>query len=74
MTQPAGNSTLDLTSFDDHQYHRWVNVHALEDSGSVIFDINLNRIRIQLPNMNLGTQVKLMITAASAAYTPPHFK
>jgi hypothetical protein len=50
-------------------------LHALEDSGSVVFDVNMNkRIRIQLPNMNLGTQVKLMITAASAAYTPPHFK
>jgi hypothetical protein len=48
-----------------------VNVARLGRQWFGIFDINLEQLN-STSQHNLGTQVKLMITAASAAYTPPH--
>ena len=74
MTQPPGNSTLTVTSFDDHQYHEvdLINIARLgrqwfgesfEVKDEQEFDFNF-------PNIDSATPVKLMLTAASAAFTP----
>ncbi|MFV8347111.1 type IX secretion system sortase PorU [Flavobacterium sp. ZB4P13] len=74
MAQPSGNSTLTVTSFDDHQYHEvdLINIARLgrqwfgesfEVKDEQEFDFNF-------PNFDSSTPVKLLLTAASAAFTP----
>ena len=74
MVQPSGNSTLTVASFDDHQYHEadLINIARLgrqwfgesfEVKDEQEFDFNF-------PNFDASTPVKLMVTAASAAFTP----
>jgi hypothetical protein len=70
MTQPTGNSTLNLTTFDDHQFHELdlVNIgHLGREWFGESFDINF-------PNIDTATPVKLSLNAASVAYTPTSFK
>jgi hypothetical protein len=78
MNQPIGDSTLKIASFDDHQYHELdlVNIARLGRQWfGESFDINLEQeFEFNFPNIDPSTQVKLMITAASAAYTPTSFQ
>lgn len=73
MAQPSGNSSLTVTSFDDHQYHELdlINIARLgrqwfgesfEVKDEQEFDFNF-------PNIDSSTPVKISLTAASAAFT-----
>jgi hypothetical protein len=78
MTQPTGNSTLNLTTFDDHQFHELdlVNIgHLGREWFGESFDINLDQeFSFSFPNIDTATPVKLSLNAASVAYTPTSFK
>ncbi|MDZ4331176.1 MAG: peptidase C25, partial [Flavobacterium sp.] len=74
MAQPSGSSTLNITSFDNQQYHEvdLINVARLgrqwfgesfEVKDEQEFDFNF-------PNFDPSTPVKVLLTAASAAFTP----
>jgi hypothetical protein len=77
MVQPSGSSTLNLTSFDDHQYHevdliniarlgrQWLG-ESFEVKDEQEFDFNF-------PNIDSSIPVKLSLTGASAAFTPTTF-
>ena len=77
MTQPSGSSTLTLSTFDDHQYHELdlVNIaHLGRRWFGESFDINQEQdFEFNFPNFDTSTPVKLMITGASAAFTPTSF-
>nr|WP_309755773.1 type IX secretion system sortase PorU [Flavobacterium sp.] len=74
MTQPSAGSTLNVNSFDDHQFHevdltniarlgrQWFG-ESFEVKEEQEFDFNF-------PNIDTTSPVKLMLTAASAAFTP----
>ena len=78
MVQPVGSSTLNLNSFDDHQFHELdlVNIgHLGRQWFGELFDINQDQeFSFSFPNIDTATPVKLNITAASAAYTATSFK
>ena len=78
MTQPAGNSTLTLNTFDDHQFHELdlVNIaHLGRQWFGESFDINQEQeFEFNFPNLDPATPVKIMTTTASAAFTPTSFK
>ncbi|MFV8355236.1 type IX secretion system sortase PorU [Flavobacterium sp. XS1P32] len=74
MTQPSAGSTLNVTDFDDHQFHevdltniarlgrQWFG-ESFEVKEEQEFDFNF-------PNIDTTSPVKLKLTAASAAFTP----
>ncbi len=74
MTQPSAGSTLNVTAFDDHQFHevdltniarlgrQWFG-ESFEVKEEQEFDFNF-------PNIDTSSPVKLMLSAASAAFTP----
>ena len=74
MTQPSAGSTLNVTAFDDHQFHevdltniarlgrQWFG-ESFEVKEEQEFDFNF-------PNIDTTFPVKLMLSAASAAFTP----
>lgn len=74
MTQPSAGSTLNVTNFDDHQFHevdltniarlgrQWFG-ESFEVKEEQEFDFNF-------PNIDATSPVKLMLSAASAAFTP----
>ena len=74
MTQPSAGSTLNVTAFDDHQFHevdltniarlgrQWFG-ESFEVKEEQEFDFNF-------PNIDITSPVKLKLTAASAAFTP----
>lgn len=73
MTQPSGVSTLTVTAFDEHQYHEvdLINVARLGrqwfgESFEVKDEQEFNFV---FPNIDSSTPVKMMLTAASAAFT-----
>ena len=74
MTQPPGNSTLTVTSFDDHQYHEvdLINIARLGRQwfGESFEVKDEQEFDFTFPNIDSATPVKLMLTAASAAFTP----
>jgi hypothetical protein len=78
MNQPQGNSTLYLTTFDDHQYHELdlVNIaHLGRQWFGESFDINEEQeFEFEFPNIDIATPIKMKITAASAAYTSTSFQ
>lgn len=78
MTQPQGSSTLDLTDFDDHQYHELdlVNIARLGRQWlGESFDIKQEQeFEFDFPNINTSAPIKIAATAASAAYTPTSFQ
>ena len=72
--QPSGNSTLNITSFDNHQYHEVENINILRlgrqwfgESFEVKDEQEFN---FNFPNIDSSTPVKMHVTAASAAFTP----
>ncbi|RDI49520.1 type IX secretion system sortase PorU [Flavobacterium glaciei] len=77
MTQPSGNPTLTVTSFDDHQHHEedLINIARLGRQWfGESFDIkDEQEFNFTFPNIDTTTPVKLMISAASAAFTPTTF-
>ena len=75
--QPAGNSTMTLTSFDDYQFHEQdlVNIARLGrqwfgESFEVKDEQEFNFI---FPNLDSSVPVKIIITAAAAAFAPTSF-
>ncbi len=78
MIPPTGSSTLNLNTFDDHQFHELdlVNIGRLGRQWfGELFDINQDQeFSFSFPNIDTATPVKLNITVASAAYTATSFK
>ena len=77
LSQPAGNSTLTLTSFDDHQHHE-VDLANIARLGrqwlGESFEVkNEQEFDFTFPNFDATSPVKIMLTAASAAFTPTSF-
>ncbi|MFV5693447.1 type IX secretion system sortase PorU [Flavobacterium sp. LT1R49] len=78
MTQPSGNSSVTLNTFDDHQYHELdlVNIaHLGRQWFGESFDITQEQeFEFNFPNYDATTPIKIMATTASAAFTPTYFK
>jgi hypothetical protein len=78
INQPSGNSTININTFDDHQFHELdlVNIAKLGRQWfGEAFDINQDQeFEFNFPNIDLSTPIKIKMTAASAAYTPTSFK
>jgi len=78
MIQPAGSSTLNLNSFDDHQFHELdlINIVRLGRQWfGESFDINQDQeFTFTFPNIDAATPVKLNINTASSAFTSTSFK
>lgn len=77
-TQPSGNASLSLTSFDNSQYHE-LDLENIAHLGrqwfGEAFDINQEQeFEFNFPNLDPTTPVRLSLTTASAAYTPTAFK
>ena len=77
LTQPTGNSTLTLTSFDDYQFHEEdiVNIARLGRQwfGESFEVKNEQEFDFVFPNFDSSAPVKIMLTAAAAAFTPTSF-
>ncbi|EIA10358.1 type IX secretion system sortase PorU [Flavobacterium frigoris] len=78
MIQPQGVNTINLTTFDDHKYHELdlTNIaHLGRQWFGESFDINQEQeFEFNFPNIDPTTPIKIMTTAASAAYTPTSFQ
>lgn len=78
MAQPSGISTLNLSTFDDYQFHELdlVNIARLGRQWfGESFDITQDQeFTFNFPNIDLSTPVKLNVTTAAAAFTPTSFK
>ncbi|WP_309840819.1 type IX secretion system sortase PorU [Flavobacterium sp. 2755] len=77
LTQPTANSTLELNTFDDYQYHEVDQtniVHLGRQWLGESFDINQEQeFTFNFPNLDTTTPVKIELNAASAAFTPTSF-
>lgn len=77
LTQPSGNATLELNTFDDYQSHETdlTNIaHLGRQWLGESFDINQEQeFSFSFPNLETSFPVKIEINAASAAYTPTSF-
>lgn len=75
--QPTGNSTLELNTFDDYQFHEVdkTNIaHLGRQWFGESFDINQEQeFEFNFQNIDTSIPVKIEINAASAAYTPTSF-
>jgi hypothetical protein len=78
LTQPSGNITLNLSAFDDHQFHELdlINIGKLGRQWfGEVFDINQDQeFSFNFPNIDTSTPIKLRINSASVAYTTTSFK
>ena len=78
MVQPTGDITLNLSSFDDYQFHELdlVNIVRLGRQWfGETFDINQDQeFTFTFPNIDTSIPVKLNITSASSAFTSTSFK
>ncbi|MBA4317712.1 MAG: peptidase C25 [Flavobacterium sp.] len=78
MVQPTGASTLNLSTFDDYQFHELdlINIVRLGRQWfGESFDIKQDQeFTFTFPNIDAATPVKLNITTASAAFTSTSFK
>ena len=78
MNQPAGNSSLLLNTFDDHQYHEidLVNIaHLGRQWFGESFDIKQEQeFEFNFPNIETSSAIKIKTTAASAAFSTTSFK
>lgn len=78
MSQPSGTANLNLTTFDDHQFHEidLVNIGKLGRKWfGEVFDINQDQeFSFDFPNIDTSTPIKLSLNATSAAYTTTSFK
>jgi hypothetical protein len=77
MPQPTESSTLNLNTFDDHQFHE-VDLTNIGKLGrqwfGEVFDINQDQEFIfNFPNVDLSTPIKINANAASESYTQTKF-
>ena len=77
LAQPSGNNALNLTTFDDHQYHELdlVNIaHLGRQWFGESFEVkDEQEFDFIFPNMDSSVPVKIILTAAAAAFTPTSF-
>lgn len=77
LNQPTANSTLDLNTYDDHQYHEIdkINIaHTGRQWFGEAFDIDTEQeFDFNFPNLDPATPVKIDLNAISAAYTATSF-
>ncbi|WP_374174831.1 type IX secretion system sortase PorU [Flavobacterium tructae] len=77
LNQPTGNSTLELNTFDDYQFHEIdkTNIaHLGRQWCGESFDITQEQeFNFNFPNIDTSVPVKIELKAASAAYTPTSF-
>ena len=78
MNQPSEAATLDLTTFDDYQYHEndFINIaHLGRQWFGESFDINQEQeFEFNFPNVDLSNPLKIKVVTASAAYTTTSFQ
>ena len=78
MFQPSGNSISTITTFDDYQYRELDLVNILNLGRQWFgesFDINPEQeFSFNFPNIDTTSPIKLIIKAASAAFTFTSFK
>ena len=77
LGQPAGNSTLTLTTFDDYQFHELdlVNIARLGRQwfGESFEVKNEQEFSFTFPNIDTSIPIKINIGAASSAFTATSF-
>nr|WP_230407944.1 type IX secretion system sortase PorU [Flavobacterium hydrocarbonoxydans] len=77
LTQPSANSTLNLSTFDDHQFYEkdLVNIVNLGRQWfGESFEINQEQeFEFNFPNIDSSVPVKIQTNVAAAAYTPTSF-
>ena len=77
LAQPSGNNALNLTTFDDHQYHELdlVNIaHLGRQWFGESFEVkDEQEFDFIFPNMDSSVPVKIILTAAATAFTPTSF-
>ena len=77
MIQPTGTATLTLNTFDDHQFYEkdLVNIGRLGRQWfGESFEIkNMQEFEFNFPNIDTSVPIKIMLTAAAAAFTPTTF-
>ena len=77
LVQPSGNSTLNLTTFDDHQHHELdlVNIARLGRQwfGESFEVKDEQEFDFVFPNIDFSVPVKIMLSAAAASFTPTSF-
>ncbi|MBP6760121.1 MAG: type IX secretion system sortase PorU, partial [Flavobacterium sp.] len=78
MVQPTGASTLNLSTFDDYQFHELdlINIARLGRQWfGEAFDIKQDQeFSFSFPNIDTTAPIKLNIAAGSASFTPTSFK
>jgi len=77
INQPAGNSSLELNTFDDRQFYE-KDLTNIAHLGRLwlgeSFEINQEQeFEFDFPNLDLSTPVKIETAGASAAFTPTSF-
>ncbi|MDQ1164098.1 type IX secretion system sortase PorU [Flavobacterium sp. SORGH_AS_0622] len=77
LNQPTANTTLELNTFDDYQFHEIDQtniVHLGRQWLGESFDINQEQeFSFSFPNLDTSTPIKIEVNAASAAFTPTSF-
>lgn len=77
LTQPTANSSLELNTFDDYQYHEIDQtniVHLGRQWLGESFDINQEQeFLFNFPNLDTSAPVKIEVSAASASLTTTSF-
>ena len=75
--QPSGNSTLELNTFDDYQFHEIDQTNLVRLGRQWLgesFDINQEQeFTFNFPNIDTTVPVKIEVNTASAAFTPTSF-
>jgi hypothetical protein len=77
LNQPTNNSTLELNTYDDYQYHEIdkINIaHTGRQWFGEAFDINAEQeFEFNFQNIDTSVPVKIELNAISAAFTPTSF-
>ncbi|WP_281235427.1 type IX secretion system sortase PorU [Flavobacterium gelatinilyticum] len=77
LNQPSGGTTLQLTTYDDYQYHEVDNIniaHTGRQWFGEAFEIKTEQeFDFSFPNIETSVPVKIELNAISAAYTPTSF-
>ncbi|MHC0440077.1 type IX secretion system sortase PorU [Flavobacterium sp. 3-210] len=77
LNQPSGNTTLELNTFDDYQYHEidQTNIaHLGRQWFGESFDINQEQeFTFTFPNIDNSVAAKIEVVGAAAAFTPTSF-
>ncbi|MRX66701.1 Peptidase family C25 [Flavobacterium resistens] len=77
LNQPSGNTTLELNTFDDYQYHEidQTNIaHLGRQWFGESFDINQEQeFTFTFPNIDNSVPAKIEVVGAAAAFTPTSF-